>query len=225
MSGERQQIDFYFDIMCPWAYQTSKWIREVRAEKGFEINWKFFSLEEVNLKEGKKHPWERPWSYGWSMLRIGALLRRRSMDDLDRWYEAAGRALHEEGRKPHTPEGAREILSEIGLDPGLVDEALEDQTTHDDVRSEHEWVVNNGGYGVPTLVFEDGTTLFGPVVTPAPTGDAAMRLWDLTVGWREFPHLYEMCRPKTQADRKHIDEQFENYVKARDWMTISNPAP
>ncbi len=225
MSGEPKQIDFYFDIMCPWAYQTSKWIREVRAQNGLEINWKFFSLEEINLKEGKRHPWERPWSYGWSMLRIGALLRRRSMDDLDRWYEAAGRALHEEGRKPHTPEGAKEILAELGLDPNLVDEALEDATTHDEVRAEHESVVNRGGYGVPTLVFEDDTCLFGPVVTPAPTGDAAMRLWDLTVGWQEFPHLYEMCRPKTSGDREHIDAQFKTYVEARDWMTISNPAP
>ena len=192
---------------------------------GLRFTGNFFSLEEINYVEGKKHAWERPWAYGWSMLRIGALLRRRSMDDLDRWYQAAGRALHEEGRKPHTPEGAKEILAEIGIDPGVMDEALEDETTHDEVRGDHEAVVNRGGYGVPTLVFEDDTCLFGPVVTPAPTGDAAMRLWDLTMGWREFPHLYEMCRPKTPTDWAHIHEQFRPYMDARDWMTVSNPAP
>ncbi|ETX04029.1 MAG: hypothetical protein ETSY2_31200, partial [Candidatus Entotheonella gemina] len=57
------------------------------------------------------------------------------------------------------------------------------------------------------------------------TGEAAMRLWDLTVGWQEFPHLYEMRRPKTEADQAHIEEQFRPYVEARDWRTISNPAP
>ncbi len=61
--------------MCPFAYQTAKWIREVRRHNGLEIDWKFFSLEEINRVEGKKHPWEREWSYGWSMMRIGALLR------------------------------------------------------------------------------------------------------------------------------------------------------
>lgn len=225
MNKEPLQVDFYFDIMCPWAYQTSKWIRDVRAQNGLDIHWKFFSLEEINRAEGKKHPWERPWSYGWSLLRIGALLRRRSMDDLDRFYETAGRALHEEGRKAHLPEGAKEVVAELGFDPQVVDDAMADETTHDDVRAEHDAVVALGGFGVPTLVFPDGTALFGPVVTPSPTGKAAMRLWDLTVGWTEFPHLYEIRRPKTTADFTFVDEQFATYYNARDWKTIQNPAP
>ena len=117
-------VDFHFDIMCPYAYQTSLWIRNVRDETGLDIRWKFFSLEEINRQEGKKHPWERDWSYGWSMMRIGALLRRQDMALLDRWYAEAGRALHEDGRKPHRPEVAEAILDEMGLDPGLVAEAI-----------------------------------------------------------------------------------------------------
>ena len=30
-------VDFHFDIMCPYAYQTSLWIRNVREETGLEI--------------------------------------------------------------------------------------------------------------------------------------------------------------------------------------------
>ena len=225
MHEEPRWIDFHFDIMCPWAYQTSKWIREVRAQNGLDIRWKFFSLEEINRVEGKKHPWERPWSYGWWMLRIGALLRRRSMHELDRFYAAAGLALHEEGRKPHTPEGAREVVAELGYDPALVDEALADQTTHDDIHADHNAVVTRGGFGVPTLVFPDGTALFGPVSTPAPTGKDDMRLWELTIGWTAFPHLYELRRPKTQADFAQSDSQFDTSYKAREWRTIQNPAP
>ena len=148
-------VDFHFDVMCPFAYQTSKWIRDVRAQTGLQINWKFFSLEEINRRPGKKHPWEREWSYGWSMMRIGALLRRSSMDDLDRWYRAAGCALHEKGLKPHEPDVARHLLSELGLDPGLVDAAIADQSTHDVVKAEHDRVVESGGYGVPTLYFHN----------------------------------------------------------------------
>src|SRR5688572_27328496 len=84
------KVDFHFDVMCPWAYQASLWIREVRDHAGVEVAWRFFSLEEINRREGKKHPWERRWSYGWSMMRIGALLRRMDMELLDRWYDAAG---------------------------------------------------------------------------------------------------------------------------------------
>ena len=76
--------------MCPFAYQTSLWIRDVRAQLGIAVDWRFFSLEEVNRVEGKKHPWERDWSYGWSLMRIGALLRRIDPELLDRWYAAIG---------------------------------------------------------------------------------------------------------------------------------------
>src|SRR5688572_10142976 len=41
-------VDFHFDVMCPWAYQTSRWMREVRDRTGVEVRWRFFSLEEVN---------------------------------------------------------------------------------------------------------------------------------------------------------------------------------
>src|SRR6478672_3784891 len=83
-------IEFFFDLMCPWAYQGAVWIREVRALTGLDIRWRFFSLEEINRVEGKKHPWERDWSYGWSQMRVGALLRREEPALLDRWYAATG---------------------------------------------------------------------------------------------------------------------------------------
>lgn len=214
------EVDFHFDLMCPFAYQTSKWIRAVRDQTDLTINWRFFSLEEINRQDGKKHPWERDWSYGWSMMRIGALLRRTSMADLDRWYERAGRALHEDGLRPHDPEVARHLLDELGLDPAVVDRAIADDSTHDEVRAEHDKVVAAGGYGVPTLFFGD-QCLFGPVILDPPTeGAVVRRLWDMVIAWLEFPHLYEMQRPKTPADGAFIAQTFKPYLEARDWVSI-----
>jgi hypothetical protein len=104
-------VDFHFDPMCPFAYQTSVWIRDVRAQLGITVNWRFFSLEEINRVEDKKHPWERDWSYGWSLMRIGALLRRTDMSLLDRWYGEIGHELHTAGGKPHDPVVARQLLT------------------------------------------------------------------------------------------------------------------
>ena len=213
-------VDFHFDVLCPWAYQTSKWIRDVRRQNGLSINWRFFSLEEINRFEGKKHPWERPWSYGWSLMRIGAVLRRASMEQLDAWYERSGRALHEEGLRVHEPDVARALLGEIGLDPATVDAALDDPTTHDEVRAEHDRVVAAGGFGVPTLFFGD-QALFGPVLIDPPTGAEALRLWDAVTAWLEFPHLYEIQRPKARNDEQVIAEVFRPYIEARDWVSIN----
>jgi len=215
------RLAFHFDVMCPYAFQTSGWIREVREHTGLQIDWRFFSLEEVNLVEGKKHPWEREWSYGWSLMRIGAWLRRTDPDLLDAWYECAGRALHLEGRKAHTPAVARDLLGELGLDPGAVEAALADPTTHDDVRADHQRVLDAGGFGVPTLFFPDGQCLFGPVLVDPPMGEAAVRLFDAIVAWTEFPRLFELQRPKTSVDERRLAEVFRPYFDARDWVSMN----
>ena len=215
------EVDFHFDVMCPWAYQTSLWIRDVRDQLGLTVNWRFFSLEEVNLRPGKKHPWEREWSYGWSLMRIGATLRRQSMELLDHWYAAAGKALHVDGNRPHDPEVARYLLDQIGVDPAIVDQSIADPTTHDEIKAEHQKVVDAGGYGVPTMFFPDGQCLFGPVLLDPPRGEAARRLWSAVTAWIEFPHLYELQRPKQQADERAIAETFRPYLEARDWVSIN----
>jgi hypothetical protein len=156
---------------------------------------------------------------------VGALLRRTDMDLLDQWFLAAGTALHVDGRKPHRKEVAEMLLGELGLDPGLVDEALADPTTHDDVRNEHQQVVDLGFFGVPTLRFDDDQALFGPVLLDPPTGAAAVRLWDHVLTWLEFPHVYELQRPKRAADMRLIADTFRPYLEARDWNTIQNKAP
>src|ERR1035438_4541291 len=109
--------------MCPYAYQTSLWMREVRDTAGIDVRWQFFSLEEINRVEGKKHPWEREWSYGWSLMRIAGLLRRGDMAELDAWYGSIGAALPRDGRKPHDPQVAGQLLLDIGLSPSLLDDA------------------------------------------------------------------------------------------------------
>ncbi len=213
-------VDFHFDPMCPFAFQTSLWIRDVRAQLGIDINWRFFSLEEINRVEGKKHPWERDWSYGWSLMRIGALLRRTDMALLDRWYAAIGRELHTLGGKPHDPAVARRLLGEIGVDAAILDAALDDPSTSADVLNDHQRVVDAGGYGVPTL-FIDDQCLFGPVLVDPPTGPAALKLWSVVSGMAELPHVYELQRPKSAADAELIGRSLRPYLDGRDWVSIN----
>ena len=159
-------VDFHFDPMCPFAYQTSLWVRDVREQLGITINWRFFSLEEINRVEGKKHPWERDWSYGWSLMRIGALLGRTDMSLLDQWYAAIGHELHVAGGKPHDPVVARRLLGKI-VDAAVFDAALDDPTTHDDVRADHQRVVDAGGYGVPDAVYVGAVSVWAGIGGPA----------------------------------------------------------
>lgn len=219
------EIDFYFDPICPWAFQTSLWIREVSRLTDLRVNWKFFSLEEINRTEGKKHPWEREIAYGWTPMRIGAFLRRRDNALCGEWYLRAATALHYEGRRPYEHEVAVELLADIDQPATIWDEALADPTTHDDIKRDHEHAVSElAAFGVPVLDGLGGRAVFGPVVVPAPTGDDALRLWDLTVNYSTFPGLYEIKTPKTDADLRSIGQAFSPYLKNREWQTIQNPA-
>jgi hypothetical protein len=74
---------------------------------------------------------------------------------------------------------------------------------------------------VPTLFFADGQCLFGPVLIDPPTGEAAVRLWRLVEGWTEFPHLFELQRPKSAQDAAAITQAFRPYLEARDWISIN----
>ena len=220
------EIEFYFDPMCPWAYQTSVWIRDVRSLIDLDIRWRFFSLEEINRPDGKRHPWERKLAYGWTPMRVAAWLRRIDMSLCDRWYEACGQALHAEGRRFYDRDVAVELLKSIDAPPTAWDDALADATTHDDVRDDHDRAVAlYGAFGVPIIVLPNQRTIFGPVVVPAPTGADALKLWDMCNAYSEIDGLFELKTPKTQSDLRMIAREFEPYLTARQWTTIQNPAP
>jgi 2-hydroxychromene-2-carboxylate isomerase len=226
MAQRPDHVEFFLDPMCPYAYQASIWIREVRAQTGLEVSWRFFSLEEINRPEGAKHPWEREWSYGFSQMRVGALVRRRGEAEVDRWYEAVGRAFHEGGIKTQDREVHRVLLDRLGFGPDVVADALADPTTAEEVRADHRFAVEEkSAWGVPTLVFPDGQALFGPVITPAVTGPEAVELWDAVLAWTRFKGLYEIQRPKRPEDLRQIAATFAPYLAARSWKSVANPTP
>jgi 2-hydroxychromene-2-carboxylate isomerase len=221
-----ERIEFFFDPMCPYAYQTSLWIRDVRAEIGLDIAWRFFSLEEANRPEGKKHPWEREIAYGWTPMRVAAWLRRQSMEWCDLFYETCGKALHVDGQRFYDPVVVRDLLHQANLPANAWDEALADDTTNDDVRKDHdEAVAMHAGFGVPIIVIPHGRPVFGPVVAPAPPRERAVELWNITVAYSRFPGLYEIKTPKTMNDLSMIGSLFQPYLENREWPTIQRPAP
>jgi hypothetical protein len=116
---------------------------------------------------------------------------------------------------------ARHLLEQIGADPGIVEESINDLSTHDEIKAEHDRVVGTGGFGVPTLFFPDGQAFFGPVLLDPPQGEPALRLWNAITAWLEFPHLYEIQRPKQPSDERIIYETFKPYLEARDWVSIN----
>lgn len=224
--GTPLRLECFIDPMCPYAFQAGRWLRALQRSGDVDVQWRFFSLEEINHEPGKKHPWERAWSYGWSQMRIGVLMRRSGQQAVGRWYEGVGEAFHVHGRRTHDPAVHRAVLAELGFDPAVLDAALADPSTADEVRADHEYAVGVlGAFGVPTIVLPSGRATFLQMVPAPDTLALARDLLALLVAYDRFPTVFELRHPKRSEDLGLIARTFEPYLRAREWRTIENPAP
>lgn len=208
-----QRLQFYFDPLCPWAWMTSLWIREVRNQIPLDIEWKFFSLAGVNERADV---WHGP-------LRICALARREGGNEaVDRAYLALGRMFHERDKSFDEIEQVAEIaapyLDEVGLDPSLAARALDDETTLEDVLTQHQDAVERmKAFGVPWIVVDgDEAGFFGPVIGELPRGRQAVELWEHFQWMGRQSYLYELKRGgrKKMQDLTGLSSDFAERVPA-----------
>src|SRR5438105_3490810 len=130
-------INFHFDPACPLAWRTFLWIREARKVRPVDITWRFFSLEVVNRKEGVTPDYEKDGT--WAAMRTLALARRQSGNDaVERLYLTLGAARHGRGENIKQLEVIRAVAKQADLDPEIVDAALADESTIQDVLADHE---------------------------------------------------------------------------------------
>jgi hypothetical protein len=92
-----------------------------------------------------------------------------------------------------------EALAEVGL-PASLASAAESTEFDEEIKRSHNEAFDDVGLDVGTPVIRiKGKALFGPVITPAPKGEAAGRLWDGLELVTEADGFFELKRTR---DRK-----------------------
>jgi hypothetical protein len=111
-------------------------------------------------------------------------------------YTALGNRFHLEG-KPKDRATIEEALTEAGLPTSLAD-AADTEEFDDALKKSHHVGMDQVGYEVGTPVISvNGVAFFGPVVTPAPKGEAAGVLWDGVLAVAGTEGFFELKRSRT----------------------------
>jgi 2-hydroxychromene-2-carboxylate isomerase len=189
-------VDFWFDPLCPWAWMSSRWLLEVAEVRDIEPRFHVMSLAVLN--EGRDVPpqYAEAMKTAWGPVRVCIAAAAQHGDEvLLPLYTAIGNRLHPGGQELGD-DLLSDALAEVGLPADLL--AAATSTEWDDaLRASHQDGISRVGMDVGTPVISvEGVSFFGPVVTPAPKGEAAGRLWDGVLLVAGTPGFYELKRTR-----------------------------
>jgi protein-disulfide isomerase-like protein with CxxC motif len=196
---ERTPVDFWFDPLCPWAWMTSRWVLEAAKVRPIDPAFHVMSLAYLNQDRDIPEDYRKMLEPAWGPVRVCVAAAQAHGDQvLLPLYTALGNRIHLQGRDIDRTL-VEEALAEVGLPASLAD-AMDSTEYDEDLKKSHHAGMDQVGMDVGTPVIAvGGVAFFGPVVTPAPKGEDAGRLWDGVLLVAGTPGFYELKRSREKG--------------------------
>ena len=206
------RVSIYIDPSCPWTWITAAWLREVAPQRGLMLRWRSLSLMQ---RDGTELPPTVPEEIralasaariqSHRLLRVFEALRAQSReDDIGGLYQRFGERLFGAPARsgppgPPAPELVAELVAAGGLPEEFIaaaDDEFWDAALSDSLDAARKAC---GPHPLtPAIVLDESLTgLCGPVFSPAPTGEAALRAWDAVRVLLAEPGFFELGRART----------------------------
>lgn len=195
----RSRVEMWFDPICPWAWMTSRWLMAVTDVRPVDVTWSVMSLSVLNDgRDGLDPDYRAKMERAWGPVRvIIAAAASHGEAVIKPLYDAMGTRIHHGDEQDYQAVIAA-ALDEVGLPAALAEAAS--RSDHDEaLRASHQRAIDLVGddVGTPVIAVE-GVAFFGPVISPAPTGEEAGQLWDGCVLVAGTDGFFELKRTRTR---------------------------
>nr|WP_234401725.1 disulfide bond formation protein DsbA [Thermobifida halotolerans] len=178
---------------------ASRWLLEVERVRPVRPRWHVMSLAVLNEDKDVSEDYRRMLrEQSWWGVRVAVAVEQRlGNEELGRFYTALGTRLHNRAQ-PRSLETVAAALADAGQPADLIEAAR--STDYDEaLRKSHHDGMDRVGQEVGTPVISVGNVaFFGPVVSPAPRGEAAGRLWDGVLLVAGTDGFFELKRSRTR---------------------------
>ena len=189
-------LEVFVDPACPFCWITTRWIENVREQREYRVRWRWISLRMINEDAGYGPNYDERHKQGHRASHLGlrvldAVRDQHGNDAVGRAYTAFGAEIHVARRRDELRAGPEafyaEALQRAGYDASdaaKLASHVADESHDAVIRAESDLAFERTGPGVgtPILTFQPDSdvprSFFGPVISKAPRGDDALRLWD-----------------------------------------------
>jgi predicted DsbA family dithiol-disulfide isomerase len=192
------ELQVFFDFLCPYVHQAALLLRRVRGTEDVRVEWRYFSLRQINRSEGEPDVWASPPDgeriSGLAAFRGAEAARRQGR--FEPFHDGVLAARHEGRRSIDDVAVLEDVAGRSGLDLRRWREDMADPHILDSLQRDHtEAVRRHGVFGTPTFVVPGAGAAYVRV-RPAPEGEEARRfLRELLDAITGRPYLLEVKRP------------------------------
>jgi len=165
------------------------------------INWRYFSLEQVNNQQGPQWKlWEQPEDYPSRGLRAfwaAEAARCQGESAFDRFHIALLRTRHEQRRDIADVNTLAQVAESVGLEMAQFRNDLADRRLLAKLAEDHTFAVESlGVFGTPTLVFPESQAVFLKMSLPPPPEESLSVFTELHHLAAQRRYIQEIKRPQ-----------------------------
>ena len=192
-------VTLWLDPVCPFSWNTARWLSAAAEKAGFDIEWNLMNLAVLN--EGRERPAPQQARMNDSR-RVGRLMVALRSELGARAVSAAYLAFAEQYFDRSSPVDAKlaeHVVRAVGA-RNTTAAALGDTSLDAAVAQSHqasqEALGDTGGSPMITI---GGRTAFGPVLTGVPAPEETLDVFDAVAALISTPQFSQLQRPRAHG--------------------------